>query len=101
MSARKRDPTVTMSPFRISNAMFPPRRLSRVLVNFDAHIFAILLHLLPILCNFALRLGRLAPSHGRASRRLFDHADAILDGANVVAKTATDAVFLANVNTRT
>jgi len=52
--AWNRDPTVTISPFRISNAIFPPAPRVDALVNLDAHLCPILLHLLPVFRNFAL-----------------------------------------------
>src|SRR5450432_1946889 len=101
MSALKRDPTVTTSPFRISNDILALTHLANRLVNLDTHFFAILLHLLPVLGDLSPGFGKLTPRHGRTSRRFLDHVNAIFHRADVVAEAAAYAVFLANLHART
>src|SRR5882724_7350028 len=94
MSARSRAPTVTISPFLISKAIdrSPP------LVNVDAHLLAVRLHLFPIFGYIGLLLRNFIPGHGRPSRRLFHHADTAVHRAHVEAQSATDAIRFTHDN---
>src|ERR1700756_1612885 len=94
MSARFRAPTVTISPFLISKAIdhSPPS------VNMDAHLLPVRFHLFPIFGDFGLLLSDFIPSHGRPPRRLFHHADAAVNRANIEAQTAADTIFFAHMN---
>src|SRR3974377_1028163 len=95
MSARLRPPAVTMSPFRISNAMPAPTS-----VNVDSHLIAIFLHLLPVFGHAALRARERVPGHRWLARRQFDHLNTAIDRADVVAESASDTVVLTHLHLR-
>src|SRR5579862_3404330 len=96
MSARSRAPTVTISPFLISNAI----DLSPLSVNVDAHLFAVRFHLFPVFADFGLLLRDFIPSHRRPPRRLFHHADTAVHRADVEAQPAANTILFAHDNAR-
>src|SRR5271165_4553549 len=100
MSARTREPTVTMSAFRMSKAMFHSRNASHhpSSVNMNAHLLAVFFHFLPVLGDFPLRLGDLRPGNRLAPRWFLHHTDAVFHGANVIAEAAANTILLAHVN---
>src|SRR6266849_8686243 len=99
MSATAREPTVTTSPLRINNPIcLSLPSLELFLMNFNAHLFAVLLHLFPILGDFALRFGDLCPSDRGAARGLLHHADAIFHRTDVIAKPAAHTILFAHMN---
>src|ERR1700740_3735735 len=100
MSPWTREPTVTISPFRISKAIGYSRKSSLPSsMNLDSHLLAIFFHLLPILSHFAQRLGQLPPGNRRPSRWFFNHADAVFDRTNVKAQPAAYTIHLSHMNT--
>src|SRR5438445_683165 len=101
MSARTREPTVTISPFRISKAIFTPARARSSSVNIDSHLLAIFLHFFPVFGYVTLRLGELSPSDRRATGWFFNHSNAVFHGANVIAEPAADTVHFTHVNAGT
>src|SRR5262245_605917 len=101
MSALTREPTVTISPFRINKAILHSRKRSHHphsfdSVNMNTHLLAIFFHFLPVFGYFSLRLGELCPGKRQTSGWLFQHVNAVFDGANVVAETAADTVCFAH-----
>src|SRR5271170_163430 len=96
MSAAKREPALTISPFRINKPIFALGAIRSV--DVDAHFVAILLHFLPIFGDFALRVGDFFPGDRRTFGWLFHHVDAIFHGADVIAETAADTIPFADLN---
>src|SRR6267154_1865683 len=102
MSAWAREPTVTISPFRISKAIFYSQKTNPSFsMNLDSHLFAIFLHFLPVFGHVALGFGELSPGNRWPARRLFHHLNAVFHRAHVKAQPASDTIHFTNVNART
>src|SRR5258708_36055979 len=99
MSAWTREPTVTISPFRISKAIwYSQKNNPSFSMNLDSHLFAIFLHFLPVFGHVALGFGELSPGNRWPARRLFDHSNAVFHRAHVKAQPASDTIHFANKN---
>src|SRR6266536_1799868 len=92
---------VSISPFRISKAIFSPASLNSSSVNIDSHLLSIFLHLFPVLGYVPLRLRELSPGDRWATGRFINHSNAIFHGANVIAEPAADTILFAHVNAGT
>src|SRR5882757_8136988 len=100
MSAWAREPTVTISPFRISKAIFYSQKNNPSFsMNLDSHLFAIFLHFLPVFGHVALGFGELSPGNRRAPGRFFHHSNAVFDRTHVKAQPASYTIHFANMNT--
>src|ERR1700739_4971 len=94
MSARSLAPPVTISPFLISKAI----DRSPLSVNMDAHLLPVRFHLFPVFGDLWLLLRDFIPRHRRPPRRLFHHADAVVDPANIEAQAAADTILFAHMD---
>src|SRR6266851_8526498 len=99
MSAWTREPTVTISPFRISKAIFYSQKNNQSLsMNLDSHLFAILFHFLPVFGHFALGFRELSPGNRCSTGRLFNHSNAVFHRAHVKAQPASDTIHFTDMN---
>src|SRR4029077_13164861 len=102
MSARTREPTVTISPFRISKAiLYSQKNHKSFSMNLDSHLFPIFLHFLPVFGDFALGFGELSPGNRWPARRLFDHSNAVFHRAHVKTQPASYTIHFPNLNAGT
>src|SRR5690349_11045900 len=70
-------------------------------MDVDTHALAILLHCLPVFCNFGLRTGQLSPCYRLTLVRQRNHLDTGLDRTDVETQPASDAVSFTDHRLRT